>query len=922
MSAPTGHRTAAAGAVLRATADRDGLAPLYGRDAEQAALLHMVTRLASGTSGVTVLHGTPGSGRSRLLRRGTALARSVGVQVLTAQGSPSRTGVAYGVVEQLLARPARAAGATAPALTALSGLSGPTGAAGAAVVSGGSAGHQGFPGSSGTAGTTGFSGSAAAAAGGAADTGAGCAGAVRCRALLAVAHRPTLLAVDDVQWADAGSLDVLAGLLRRLGAAPLGVLLTVTGARGEFPDACAGLLDQAAALQDGRGLLLELGPLGPGATQALCADAGVPAPPPSDTAWWTRAARLTGGNPWLLRHTLDELRREPGDLTEERTRAGFACAVGTAREQRAAESAAALTPGPLALLRGLAVSRGLVPVERVAALVGLDGSRVGGLLRELRVSGLIDFRDPPRPRLTDRTAGLLAGVDGEARRRLHTEAARWAHRCDADEEALAGLLLTTVPLGEPWVPPVLRRAARGLLGRGEVTGATELLERALREPLAPAERAEVLLEAAEAYTITAPAAADRRISELLSGAPAPLVRTSAADLLLARGVPGSVARGPDAWYRGARSAAAALGSPAGGTAGTVAAGAARTAGPGAPTGETGETQDLWSGGAVAPAGSGDAPGPAVGAAVLVARAWRQAVRGEDAAAVTEMCREVLRTTPLDGALFPRLTACCALSLADGHGTARTALDATLAEARRRRSPSLVALGLLLRAHLNLRAGDPDTAAHDLSASRDLVPPHLWHPTRLTTLRAAELRLLVARERYEDAARLAAEELPPGAEESSPTIQLLYARAQLWLCLGRPGQALAEAEECGRRLAARGWANPSWVPWRSLAALARLGHGDRERAEELFAEEIRLARRWGSDSAYVWAESRHRLGVPGQPSDRAGEGGPHRYGRTAAGRRAARALVVQEVAGVRRGTWARCGTPGPGAAGDGGGRVPP
>ncbi|GAB2904503.1 AAA family ATPase [Streptomyces heilongjiangensis] len=900
MSASAGHRGAAAGAVLRATADRDGLAPLYGRDAEQAALLHMMTRLAAGASGVTVLHGTPGSGRSRLLRRGVALARSVGVQVLTAQGSPSRADVAYGVVEQLLARPARAAGATASTLSALAGLSGA------------SAAPSGLASGSGAALGDGPTGSAAG--GGAGEASAGSSGAVlRCRALLAVAHRPTLLAVDDVQWADAGSLDVLAGLLRRLGAAPLGVLLTVTGARGEFPDACAVLLDQAAALQDGRGLLLELGPLGPDATQALCADAGVPAPPPSDTAWWMRAARLSRGNPWLLRHALDELRREPGDLTEERTRTGFARAVDAACEQRAAESAAALARAPLALLRGLAVCRGLVPLERVAALVGLDDDRVGGLLRELRVSGLIDFRDPPRPRLTDRTAVLLAGLDGEARRRLHAEAARWAHRCDADEEALARLLLTTVPLGEPWVPSVLRRAARGLLARGEVTGATDVLERALLEPLAPAERAEVLLEASEAYTMTAPAAADRRLSELLSGAPASRVRTSAADLLLTLGAYGPVAPGQATWYRGARPAAA-VAAGQGGVPGPRAAGDAQ---------DVAGATDAWDT-AVAAAASADggAPGPAVGAALLVARAWRQAVRGEDAAAVTEMCREVLRTAPLDGSLFPRLTACCALSLADGHGTARTALDVTLAEARRRRSPSLVTLGLLLRAHLNLRAGDPDTAAHDLCASRDLIPPQLWHPARLTTLRAAELQLLVVRERYEEAARLAAEELPPGAEESSPTIQLLYNRAQLWLCLGRTGQALAEAEECGRRLAARGWANPSWVPWRSLAALARLGCGDRARAEELFAEETRLARRWGSDSAYVWAELRRQSGVPGQSSDRTGEGGPHWSGRTAAGRRSVRAVVAQEAAGLRRGTSARSGTPAPGAAGDGGGRVPP
>ncbi|KUN81009.1 hypothetical protein AQJ66_25415 [Streptomyces bungoensis] len=826
------------GRALRERAAQDELAPLYGRETEQAALLHMMTRLAAGHAGVTVIHGVPGSGRSRLLRRGMSFARAAGVQVLTALGSASSSRTSYGFVEQ--ARPrATAHGAGQDAERSAEAL------------------------------VAGW-----------------------CRGLLSAAHRPTLLALDDVQWADPESVRVISGLLRRLGSAPLGVLLTVTSARGEFPDACASLVDQAAFSQDGRGVLLELGPLGAREVRAMSEATGLPAPAAPDSLWWERAAQLSQGSPRLLRRILDELRREPGTMSAAALRTAFARHADDARAELAAESAAPLAEGPLALLRGLCVCRGLVPVDRVAAVVGLDEAELPGALRALRVQGLIDFGDPPRPALTDRTTAVLAGLRSDERRRLHAEAARWAHRCDAAEEDLAPLLLDTVPLGDPWVPAVLRHTARHRLACGRHAEAAEYLERALREPLVPVERAEVLLEAAEAYAMTAPEASELRIAELLSGAePRPRLRAATADLVLARGEPLPAPADLALWWDGG----------------------GRRAEP--PTAEDSGPRAVSPHGTVAPAARTGAAGhvpaaPETPPAALAVAAWQKAMRSEDACAVREMCRQVLRA-PLDGPLFPRFTACRVLSLADAHGTARTALDVTLAEAGQRGSPALVASGLLLRAQLNLRACDAETATHDLAACRSLVPPAVWDPARLAALRAAQIRVLLARECYEEADRLAAEEPPPGAEESTAWIELLYSRAQVLLCQGHPRRALAEAEECGRRLAARGWLNPALLAWRSLAALAHLGCGEEDRAAALFAEELRLAEHWGTDSAPAWTELRRSLGTPAPQAARFTERALRRLGRTPAARRLAQALVVKETAGLHR--RARAGTASPASA---------
>src|SRR4029453_18471121 len=70
---------------------------------------------------------------------------------------------------------------------------------------------------------------------------------------------PGLLVVDDLQWADEASLDVLAYLVHRLGGGPL---LVVAGGRSEQVPAGARLRRLAAdARRAGRGDTLELPPL-------------------------------------------------------------------------------------------------------------------------------------------------------------------------------------------------------------------------------------------------------------------------------------------------------------------------------------------------------------------------------------------------------------------------------------------------------------------------------------------------------------------------------------------------------------------------------------------------------------------------------------------------------------------------------------
>ena len=76
-------------------------------------------------------------------------------------------------------------------------------------------------------------------------------------------------------------------------------------------------------------------------------------------------------------------------------------------------------------------------------------------------------------------------------------------------------------------------------------------------------------------------------------------------------------------------------------------------------------------------------------------------------------------------------------------------------------------------------------------------------------------------------------------------QALASRGRLALRMGDPGAALADLEEAGRRSLAIAYVNPMALMWRSYAALAAARLGERDRARELIAEELEIARRFGA-----------------------------------------------------------------------------
>jgi DNA-binding CsgD family transcriptional regulator len=256
------------------------------------------------------------------------------------------------------------------------------------------------------------------------------------------AARPLVIELDDLHWADAASLELIATLARR--PPERGVLVAGAHRPTDSLEALLATLERAGA-----GAVVPVDPLPDEEARALVADA-VPAA--------QREALLheAGGNPFYLL----QLTRTPGTVgyagPGQVMEGGFR--VPAAVTASLAEELSGLSDSTRALLRGAAVVGEPFELTLAAAAAGLDAdvalarideALVAGLVRATAVPGQFLFRHPIVRRAIYNGAGegfRLAGHQrvadalaerGELTTRAH-HLARSAH--PGDEEALAVLL--------------------------------------------------------------------------------------------------------------------------------------------------------------------------------------------------------------------------------------------------------------------------------------------------------------------------------------------------------------------------------------------------------------------------------------------------------------------------------------------------
>jgi DNA-binding CsgD family transcriptional regulator len=202
--------------------------------------------------------------------------------------------------------------------------------------------------------------------------------AIRALLELLSGPQPVTVLLDDVQWADPGSADVVALLLHR--PPPTRVLLALATRAGRAPDLEAAL---EVAVRNGSAESLDVGPLSREAADGLL--------PSLRRAARERLYVESGGNPFYL----EALARAAGSDPHRGVATGM---VGVPRAVRAALAGelGVLPASMREVLEGAAVAGDPFEPELAGAAVGVPENAVLSALDELLAADLIRPTDQPR----------------------------------------------------------------------------------------------------------------------------------------------------------------------------------------------------------------------------------------------------------------------------------------------------------------------------------------------------------------------------------------------------------------------------------------------------------------------------------------------------------------------------------------------
>jgi DNA-binding CsgD family transcriptional regulator len=319
---------------------------------------------------------------------------------------------------------------------------------------------------------------------------------------------PLALVVDDVQWADAMSLRVLAFLLKRAHELPLLMVL----ARRVTADGVES--DALSAVLSGPASVIRPAPLSGYAIRALLGEA---LKRELEDAVVAEAEQLTEGNPLFVRELTDALSAagEPAAEDPMGTLRGAAPAAVGRRAQRAL---ARLDGDAQAIGKAAAMLGEEVPLQRAAAMAELPRERASPAADVLARAGILAVGEPLRFRHPLVREAVLESIEPRARALAHTRAARLLIAAGEPPELAAVHLLQSDPAADPEVVSTLRAAAARAIDAAAPDLAVNALRRALREPPGPPVRPLVLKELATVEAQVGDPAAIEHYEEAFSDA--------------------------------------------------------------------------------------------------------------------------------------------------------------------------------------------------------------------------------------------------------------------------------------------------------------------------------------------------------------------------------------------------------------------
>ncbi|MGW7041910.1 AAA family ATPase [Streptomyces avermitilis] len=629
---------------------------------------------------------------------------------------------------------------------------------------------------------------------------------------------PVLVVVDNLHWADRESLEWLVTLPEHIVSLPVALLASVCDG---VPSTDLALLDQILVLSSRQVTLRGLGAAS--ASILLREQLGrVP-----EQAFVSGVMQVTGGNPQLLTALTQWLVRE-GTHPDAEAADGLGTIVLDSLTRSLDVRLRYVSPHALTVLRAVAVLDNETTLQRVCAIVGCDPSEIVDVIGRLRHLGILTERRG-RPRVSHalvRNAVLAEDAQGTLRE-IHARTARLLRDDPGAQHSVCHHLILSGPVGEAWVPRVLRAAARCA---ADASTAMSFLRRALAEPLPTDVRAQVLFELAAAAGSTDLTAAVSYLNEgwSLTGPECSLTRVPAdlIDVLILGGREREVARlvapGGEGFNERRDAIDCRLSLLSALT--PVDADAVR------------RLRELEPEGALTSA---------------VQAGW-EADRGRDRTAAVEGAEQVLKMA-VAGAedLVARLKACWVLTAADQAEEAASRCDETLDMARRRGDRFLTSFALACKASILRVTGDLRAAeAAARESMRELMSCRVSRRSPvLLGLLATHIEILVDLGRGREAMTLLdrlepIEERPRGRTAAYS----LFVRGRLRRQLGQPIGGLKDLMASGEWFTVAGITNPAVVDWRAESALVLHELGEVSRARALAADALNTAELWGTPAA--------------------------------------------------------------------------
>jgi class 3 adenylate cyclase/DNA-binding CsgD family transcriptional regulator len=774
---------------------------LLERDQELTAINRLVEEPTSAR--FIAIDGRPGMGKTQLVLAARDAAQRHGMRVLSARGAELEHEFGYGVVRQLFE----------PLLVNLDPadeaqlLSGPAAFAGRL-----------------------FREAELAAAPEGQDVGFAMLHGLYWLAVNIGGRRPTLLAIDDLHWADAATLRWMTYLIPRLEGVPLAVLLA---SRPPEMSREPALLEQILA--DPNAIVLRPGPLHSESVASMTYAAFFDEP---SAAFVDACREATGGNPLFLRALIDTLKEEGSDLSEREI--AHVHRVGPQAVSRVISLRLSRLPSVARTVgEAVAVLGEDAELDPVAALASVDVREAEQAATALALADLVRLERPLRFMHPVVRASVYEQITPPSRPTLHRAAADILAARGATSERIAAHLLLSEPARDSFVVETLREAAARSLAQGVSDVAAAYLRRALDEPPAESERAALLFDLGRAELLIEGTAAVEHLGEAME---LETDRVRRAEVALAYGQALWLTREHPTAIDVYRNAIESLGEGERDLRERLDAELVSSA--------WWEAEYLTIALERLDRVDPDNLAGGLGSDMLLANlAFIRGRIGEDRETALEFARRALTAGRLHrtgGISFQY--AALALVMGEQFDEALDAYDTALAEGRSRGDVVREAAVLMFRGFAKTRLGRLHEAIDDLRQAVELAgaaKAETTYPYATAFLCEALLETGDV-----DGAAEALELLPVPRELPASAHYFFYvtARGTLRLAQGRREEGLRDLLSLGASVSQLHTRSTAWGRWRGRAARALLEQGDRDRALELAREELEAARRWGAPRA--------------------------------------------------------------------------